>query len=66
MPFLDLNGTRLNYCFDGPQAAPVLVLSNSLGTYLAMWEPRLWRGKLRSVWVTMPERLRNVFIRKTQ
>ncbi len=27
--------------FDGPEDAPVLLLSNSLGTTLAMWEPQL-------------------------
>src|SRR5258706_2338261 len=41
MPFIDLRGGTCHYRFDGPQAAPVLVLSNSLGTDLGMWEPQL-------------------------
>ena len=32
---------NLHYRFDGPEDAPVVVLSNSLGTTLAMWEPQL-------------------------
>lgn len=46
MPFADLADVRLHYRFDGPVGAPVLMLSNSLGTDLAMWEaqmPRLTR-----------------------
>jgi 3-oxoadipate enol-lactonase len=46
MPFADLADVRLRYQFDGPVGAPVLMLSNSLGTDLAMWEaqmPRLTR-----------------------
>ena len=34
MPFADVNGARLHYRFDGPEGAPVLMLSNSLGTNL--------------------------------
>ncbi len=41
MPFADSNGARLNYRFDGPTDAPVLVLSNSLGTNLSMWDPQI-------------------------
>ena len=41
MPFAETNGARLNYRFDGPADAPVLVLSNSLGTNLSMWDPQL-------------------------
>ncbi len=41
MPFIDLRGGTFHYRFDGPQTAPVLVLSNSLGTDLGMWEPQL-------------------------
>ena len=33
-------GTHLHYRFDGDRAAPVVVLSNSLGTTLDMWEPQ--------------------------
>jgi 3-oxoadipate enol-lactonase len=32
---------RLHYHVDGPRSAPALVLSGSLGTTLAMWEPQL-------------------------
>ncbi len=41
MPFAESNGARLNYRFDGPADAPVLVLSNSLGTNLSMWDPQI-------------------------
>ncbi len=41
MPFAESNGARLNYRFDGPVDAPVLVLSNSLGTNLSMWDPQI-------------------------
>lgn len=32
---------ELNYRLDGPQGAPVLVLSNSLGTDLGMWDTQV-------------------------
>ena len=38
------DGTRLAYRFDGPAGKPVLLLSNSIGTDLHMWDvtvPRL-------------------------
>ncbi len=38
MPVIRANGTALNYDLSGPSGAPVLVLSNSLGTTLAMWD----------------------------
>jgi 3-oxoadipate enol-lactonase len=38
MPFADVNGARLHYRYDGPEGAPVLVLCNSLGTDLSMWD----------------------------
>ena len=41
MPFATLNGIKLHYQLDGDAALPVLVLSNSLGTSLAMWEPQI-------------------------
>jgi 3-oxoadipate enol-lactonase len=40
MPFVEVGDLRLNYRFDGPQKAPVVVLSNSLGTNLSMWDPQ--------------------------
>ena len=41
MPFVDANGTRIFYRFDGRDDMPVLLLSNSLGTNLGMWEPQV-------------------------
>jgi 3-oxoadipate enol-lactonase len=42
MPHLATDdGVSLHYRLDGPEAAPVLVLSNSLGTNLDMWEPQM-------------------------
>ena len=41
--------TDLNYLLEGPEDAPVLVLSNSLGTSLEMWEAQAstLRGRYR-------------------
>ena len=39
--FANVNGTRIHYRLDGRPDAPVLVLSNSLGADLSMWEPQL-------------------------
>ncbi len=36
-----VNGVRLHYRVDGPEAAPVVALVNSLGTDLTMWEPQI-------------------------
>ena len=41
MPFLDTATGKLHYEIDGPDNAPVLLLSNSLGTTLAMWLPQV-------------------------
>ncbi|HEX6817517.1 MAG TPA: 3-oxoadipate enol-lactonase, partial [Ktedonobacterales bacterium] len=38
--FIRLRGVRLHYRVDGPADAPPLILSNSLGTDLRMWEPQ--------------------------
>lgn len=35
------DGCRIRYRLDGPSDAPVLMLSNSLGTPLEMWEPQV-------------------------
>ena len=35
------DGCRIAYRFDGPEDAPVLLLSNSLGTDLHMWDPQI-------------------------
>ena len=40
MPFVEKGDVRLNYRFDGPEKAPVILLSNSLGTNLSMWDPQ--------------------------
>lgn len=40
MPIAPVAGTHLHYRLDGDRAAPVVVLSNSLGTTLDMWEPQ--------------------------
>lgn len=42
MPFIACDdGVELHYRLDGAETAPVLVLSNSLGTDLGMWEPQM-------------------------
>lgn len=40
MPVVDVGTGSIAYRCDGPAGAPVLVLSNSLGTTLSMWEPQ--------------------------
>lgn len=41
MAFVQLAEGELHYQLDGPQGAPVLVLSNSLGTDLHMWDAQV-------------------------
>jgi len=41
MPETQANGIDIHYRFDGPEAAPVVMLSNSLGTRLEMWDPQI-------------------------
>ncbi len=41
MPHIQANGIRLHYRLDGPEQAPVLVFSNSLGASLEMWDAQL-------------------------
>jgi 3-oxoadipate enol-lactonase len=41
MPMIDTNGTSLHVEIEGPANAPVLMLSNSLGTDLHMWDPQV-------------------------
>jgi len=41
MPFVEQNGRRTHYRWDGSEAAPVLVFSNSLGTQLSMWDAQI-------------------------
>ena len=38
---VDIEGARFNCRADGPPEAPLLVLSNSLGTNLAMWDDQM-------------------------
>ncbi len=40
MPLIDLGDVSLNYELSGRLDAPVLLLSNSLGTTLGMWDPQ--------------------------
>jgi 3-oxoadipate enol-lactonase len=41
MPFADIDGFRMHYQIDGPREAPPLLLSNSLGTNLDMWQSQI-------------------------
>lgn len=41
MPFAELSDVRLHYQLDGDASLPVLVMSNSLGTTVDMWQPQL-------------------------
>ncbi len=41
MPFLDLPSHRMHYQIDGDHDLPWLVLCNSLGTDLTMWDPQI-------------------------
>ena len=41
MPMIDADGCRINVQIDGPENAPVLMLSNSLGTTLNMWDAQM-------------------------
>lgn len=41
MPVIEAQGARLHYRMEGPADAPVVVLSSSLGTTLAMWDGQI-------------------------
>ena len=41
MAFADLNGVRLHYQLDGDAALPPLLLSNSLGSSIALWDAQM-------------------------
>ena len=41
MPEAQVNGTTLHFETEGPDEAPVVVLSNSLSTDLRMWQPQM-------------------------
>jgi 3-oxoadipate enol-lactonase len=38
MPVIDANGVSIHVEIEGPERAPFLILSNSLGTTLHMWD----------------------------
>ena len=39
MPMIDADGCLINVSVEGRQSGPTLMLSNSLGTTMQMWEP---------------------------
>lgn len=41
MPVVDLDGSRFHYELEGPEGAALLMLSNSLGTDLSMWDGQM-------------------------
>ena len=41
MPVIDADGCPIHVEIEGPEGAPVLMLSNSLGTTLHMWDPQV-------------------------
>src|SRR5262245_23637378 len=41
MPMIDADGCPIHVQVEGRQDAPVLMLSNSLGTTLKMWDPQV-------------------------
>ena len=41
MPLIEVDGYQLNVEVEGPANAPALMLSNSLGTTLQMWDPQV-------------------------
>ncbi|RFB79451.1 bifunctional 3-oxoadipate enol-lactonase/4-carboxymuconolactone decarboxylase PcaDC [Methylovirgula sp. 4M-Z18] len=41
MPFLEIKGNRFRYELTGPEGAPVIAFSNSMGTTLEMWSEQV-------------------------
>ena len=41
MPIIDADSCPINVEIEGPESAPILILSNSLGTTLRMWDPQV-------------------------
>jgi len=41
MPVIDANGVPIHVQVEGPERAPILILSNSLGTTLHMWDKQV-------------------------
>lgn len=48
MAEVDVGGARLSYSVEGPDGAPVLLLSNALGTTRDLWTPQV--GVLAAAW----------------
>ena len=51
MPFLTIGDQTLHYAVDGAASAPALILSNSLGANLTMWDRQAaqWAKRFRVV-----------------
>lgn len=49
MPFVEADNAPIHYRVEGQAGAPVLLLSHSLGTTLAMWDPQMpaWTERFR-------------------
>ena len=41
MPMIDADGCLLNVSVEGRDSGPTLMLSNSLGSTMQMWEPQM-------------------------
>jgi 3-oxoadipate enol-lactonase len=41
MDYIEINNIRFRICLNGSENLPVVVLSNSLGTSLDMWEAQI-------------------------
>ncbi len=41
MPMIDADGCLLNVSVEGRDSGPTIMLSNSLGTTMQMWEPQM-------------------------
>jgi len=41
MPFAELGDLRIHYALEGPESAPIVVFSNSLGTDYSMWDAQV-------------------------
>ncbi|MEA2978902.1 MAG: 3-oxoadipate enol-lactonase, partial [Alphaproteobacteria bacterium] len=41
MPMIDADGCLLNVSVEGRDGGPTLMLSNSLGSTMQMWEPQM-------------------------
>ncbi len=41
MPMVFVNGTTLNYRFDGSEQGPIVIFSNSLASDLTMWDAQI-------------------------